>query len=311
MSKIEFQIIQRWFSNLGSSEHVLAGVGDDAAVLAVPPGHVLHTSTDTLIEGRHFLPETLPEDVGFRAVATAASDLAAMGAEPLAMTLAITLPDRNELWLHGFTQGVAAAVLRFDLPLVGGDTTRGEHSITVTVLGTTPRDEWLSRGGANPGDRVCVSGTVGDAAMALAVLQGEVAPEDLPSPDATERLLRCFSHPEPRLELGSQLRGRASAAIDLSDGLLADAAHIADASGVAIHIDSSRLPLSETLRAHRDHERVLLWALAGGDDYELLFTIPPEYPVPPGCTEIGDVRHGTGIHSDVAVQSTGYDHFSH
>jgi thiamine-monophosphate kinase len=309
MSNVEFQIIRRWFSNLGSNEHVLAGVGDDAAVLAVPDGHVLHTSTDTLIEGRHFLPETLPEDVGFRAVATAASDLAAMGAEPLGMTLALTLPDRNELWLNGFSQGLAAAVLRFDLPLVGGDTTRGERSITVTVLGTTPRGEWLSRAGARPGDRVCVSGTVGDAAMALAVLQGEIPPDGLPSPSATENLLKRFSHPEPRLGLGIQLRGRASAAIDLSDGLMADAAHVAEASGAAIHIDSGRLPLSNTLKSHPDRDQALQWALGGGDDYELLFTIPPEYPVPPGCTEIGEVRHGRGVHSDIPVKTAGYDHF--
>lgn len=311
MSGIEFELIQRWFSGMGAGEHVLLGVGDDAAVLQLPVGHVLHISTDTVIAGRHFPVETLPEDVGFRAVAVAVSDLAAMGAEPLGMTLAITLPDRNELWLHGFTQGLAAAVKRFSLPLIGGDTTRGERTITVTVFGSAPRGEWLRRDGARPGDRLCVSGTLGDAAMALAVLQGKIAPHDLPAPDQLEGLLRRFSHPEPRLGLGVQLRHRASACIDVSDGLLADAAHVANASGVAIDVDSTRIPLSSWLRDYPTQEQALAWALGGGDDYELLFTLPAEYPVPPGCTEIGKVRNGTGVHCDVTVGEDGYDHFHH
>jgi len=232
-------------------------------------------------------------------VATAASDLAAMGAEPLGMTLALTLPDNDGLWLHGFSQGLFRAVRDTGLPLVGGDTTRGSLTITVTVMGSTPGAEWLSRGGALPGDRLCVSGTLGDGAMALAILEGRIAPDDQPDFDTTERLLRRFTQPTPRLALGAALRGSASAAIDISDGLLADAGHVAAASGVALQIFSDSLPLSAALAGHPDRKQALAWALAGGDDYELLFTLPASEPIPDGCVEIGDVDLGV----------IGYDHF--
>jgi thiamine-monophosphate kinase len=307
----EFALIRRWFAGFGAGDDVLLGVGDDAAVLRIPEGQVLHASTDTLIAGRHFPIDTLPEDVGYRAVATAASDLAAMGAEPLGMTLALTLPGADELWLHGFSQGLAKAAKTFSLPLVGGDTTRGSLNITITVLGYTPAGRWLSREGASPGDQLYVSGTVGDAAMALAILSGDIAASQLPGIDEVEQLTRRFTHPEPRIALGAMLREVATSAIDLSDGLLGDAAHIANASGVELVIDSASLPLSEPLQAFGDRERALGWALTGGDDYELLFTLPEGVAPPPGCTRIGDVRTGHGVICDREPEQRGYDHFNY
>lgn len=305
----EFDIIQRWFAGLGRADQVLMGVGDDAAVLALPAGHVLHTSTDTLVEGRHFPLDTLPEDIAYRAVATAASDLAAMGAEPLGMTLALTLPEADELWLHGFSQGLFRAVRDLGLPLIGGDTTRGPLTISVTVMGSTPAGEWMSRGGAVPGDRLCVSGTLGDGAMALAILEGRVPVDEQPDIDTTEQLLRRFTRPTARLTLGASLRSVATAAIDVSDGLLADARHLAAASGVALEVNGDQLPLSAALTAYPDRRQAQAWALAGGDDYELLFTLPPGQSLPDGCVEIGAVSEGEGVHCDVNLTEVGYDHF--
>ena len=232
MPDSEFDLIKRWFTGLGAGPQVRLGVGDDAAILDVPADHVLHTSVDTHVAGRHFPIETLPEDVAYRAVASAASDLAAMGAQPLGMLMAITLPEADALWLHGFSQGCHRAALDCGLPLVGGDTTRGPLAITVTVMGSTPPHRWLGRHHARPGDRVCVSGTLGDAAMALSIMAGELAHDELPDAEEIEWLMMRFNRPSPRLALGQHLLGRAHAAIDISDGLLADAAHIAAASGV-------------------------------------------------------------------------------
>ena len=338
---------------------IFLGIGDDAALLDLPPGEALVTSVDTLVEGVHYPEDTFPEDVGYRALAVAASDLAAMGATPLACTLALTLPAVDELWLQAFSEGLARACAAFHLPLAGGDTTRGPATvITLQVFGACPADAALRRDGARPGDQVCVSGTVGDAAAALAILEerwhpawpaagaGEAgdgtgsaatrfpdtasvdaasvdaASIDAASVDATaadaaaadaaadtaEALLARFNRPTPRLALGEGLRGVASAAIDVSDGLLADLGHIAAASGVAIALDSAALPLSPALAAAGEQGRS--WALGGGDDYELAFTLPPGAAVPEGCTRIGEVREGTGLSVDgEPADASGYRHF--
>jgi len=313
----EFSLIARYFSAFGAGSAVALGVGDDCAILALEPGERLATSVDTVVLGVHFPQESLPEDVGYRAVAAAASDLAAMGARPLGMTLALTLPAADELWLHSFSQGIGAAASDLALPLVGGDTTRGPLTITVQVFGALPAGTALLRGGAQPGDGVYVSGTLGDAAGGLAVLEGRYRPD----PDAAEYLERRFFRPTPRLTLGMLLLGaghgksgevgaRASAAIDISDGLLADAGHIAAASGVRIEFDAVLLPLSPALAAHPDRDQALRWALAGGDDYELCFCLPPGAAVPTGCTRIGEVVAGEGVtcpgFQDLAA---GYNHF--
>ncbi len=302
----EFSLIARYFSAFGAGPAVALGVGDDCAILALEPGERLATSVDTVVPGVHFPPESLPEDIGYRAVAAAASDLAAMGARPLGMTMALTLPDADELWLHSFSQGVGAAVAALALPLVGGDTTRGPLTISVQVFGALPAGMALLRQGAQIGDAVCVSGTPGDAAGGLAVLEGRYRPEA----EVAEYLEQRFFRPAPRLELGMLLLGQAHAAIDISDGLLADAGHIAAASGVGIRLDADRLPLSPALAGHPDRAQALRWALAGGDDYELCFCLPPGAAVPAGCTRIGEVLAGEGVlcpgFDDLAG---GYRHF--
>ena len=304
----EFSLIQQYFSGLSEGPFVERGIGDDAATLRLPEGHVLHVSTDTALVDVHF-PSDLPAaDIAYRSLMAAASDLAAMGAEPIALLVSLTLPEIEDDWLRDFTAGLQEACLETGLPLAGGDTTRGALSLTVTVLGSTPKAQFLTREGAKSGDRVCVSGTLGDASAGLAISTDKVA---VSCPIAKRALQARFTRPAARLTLGQDLRGLASAAIDISDGLLADARHLATASDIAIEIDSQRIPLSDALRSLGDAEQALQWALAGGDDYELLFCLPPDAELPEGCTEIGRVVTGSGISCDVMPEQLGYDHFTH
>lgn len=306
MPLTEFTLIYRYFSALGRGEGVHLSVGDDCAILGLKPGERLATSVDTMVEGVHFPADTFPEDIGFRAVSVAASDLAAMGARPLAMTLALTLPAADELWLHAFSQGIADAAAQYQLPLVGGDTTRGPLTITVQVLGALPPAQALLRGGASRGDELYVSGTLGDAAGALAFLFGDWRP----SPEEAEYLLDRLNRPRARIELGRELLGKATAAIDISDGLLADAGHIAAASGIRLDIDPLLLPLSPVLKAHPSPEQARLWALTGGDDYELCFCLPPGEAAPSGCTRIGRAVAGIGVDCGLDIDvAAGYRHF--
>ncbi|MEZ5503908.1 MAG: thiamine-phosphate kinase [Halioglobus sp.] len=306
MPSAEFSLIDRYFSALGRGNAVDLAVGDDCAILRLDAGERLAVSVDTMVAGVHFPLDSAPEDTGFRAVAAAASDLAAMGARPLGMTLALTLPAVDAPWLQAFSGGLAAAVRAYRLPLVGGDTTRGPLTISVQVMGALPLDQALLRGGARAGDAVYVSGTLGDAAGALAILQGQWRP----APAHARFLLARFNRPADRIDLGRHLLGRATAAIDVSDGLLADAGHIAAASGVRISLDSDLLPLSPALSSHGNRETTLQWALTGGDDYELCFCLPPGEPAPPGCTRIGWVEAGAGVDCGLAIDfPAGYQHF--
>jgi thiamine-monophosphate kinase len=302
----EFSLIYRYFSALGRGAAVDLSVGDDCAILRLEEGERLAVSVDTMVAGVHFPLDSFPEDIGYRAVAAAASDLAAMGARPLGMTVALTLPTADELWLNAFSHGLAAAVSEHRLPLVGGDTTRGPLTISVQVMGALPLDQGLLRSGATVGDDVYVSGTLGDAAGALAFLQEQWQP----APGHAEYLLQRFNRPQARLQLGQELLGRATAAIDISDGLLADAGHIAAASGVKICIDTELLPLSPALSSHPSREKIVQWALTGGDDYELCFCLPAGARVPTGCTRIGRVTAGAGVDCGLAIDfPPGYQHF--
>lgn len=306
MALTEFELIRRYFCSLGSGAHVNLGVGDDAALLSPPPGTQLVLSVDTAIAGVHFPEHSFPEDVAYRAVACAASDLAAMGAEPLGMTLALSLPDVDELWLHAFSEGLAQASRVFSLPLVGGDTTRGSLCISVQVAGAVPAGQALLRSGAAPGEQVCVSGTPGDAAAGLALLLGQWQVEEL---SAADYLQQRFLRPPCRLALASALRGIATAAIDISDGLLADLEHLARASGVGVRLQAELLPVSAALSTVEQVQR-LGWALSGGDDYELAFTLPAGVPVPPGCTMIGETTEEEGVVCPGAPPfNKGYRHF--
>lgn len=302
----EFDLIYRYFSSLGASAAVDLSVGDDCAILRLEPDERLATSVDTVVQGVHFPEDMFPEDLAFRAVSVATSDLAAMGARPIGMTVALTLPEADEFWLHSFSQGLAQAVSEYQLPLVGGDTTRGPLTITVQVLGAVPMDTALLREGAKAGEAVYVSGTLGDAAGALAFLSGEWQPE----PDHAEYLLERYNRPRARLALGLELLGVATAAIDISDGLMADAGHVAAASGVAIRLEPELLPISPALASHGDRDTILKWALSGGDDYELCFTLPAEAPAPENCTRIGTVATGEGVDTGVDIDfGLGYQHF--
>ncbi len=301
----EFSLIYRYFAALGAGEAVLLSVGDDCAILKLAADERLATSVDTLVEGVHFFPDMFPEDIGFRAVSVAVSDLAAMGARPLGMTIALTLPDIDELWLHAFSEGVATAVGAYKIPLIGGDTTRGPRAISVVVMGALPNDKALLRSGAQVGDDVYVSGALGDAAAALAFLQGHWQPD----PNSAEFLVERFNRPVARVQLGQQLLGVATAAIDISDGLVADLSHIAQASGVGVEIDPALLPLSCVLQAHPDREQALIWALTGGDDYELCYCVPAGI-VPPAGTKIGRVVEGSDVNPGMDLQDrAGYEHF--
>jgi thiamine-monophosphate kinase len=301
----EFALIARHFYGLDAGPAVTLGNGDDAALLRLGAGEELAVSVDCMVEGVHFPVASAAQRIAYRAVAAAVSDLAAMAARPLAMTCSLTLPSADDSWLADFRLGLTDACEQFSLPLVGGDLTRGALTVSIQVLGGVPAGAALRRRGAAAGDRVCVSGALGDAAAGLAVIQGQL---DLP-PAPAAKLQECFWRPRPDLELGLALRGRASAAIDVSDGLLADAGHMAAASGVRLSIDSESLPLSLVLAAAVPREQALDWALAGGEDYRLCFTLPPAFELPDGCVCIGSVEAGQGVSCDRSVQASGYQHF--
>ena len=269
----EFALIERYFVRPSRDPAVRLPIGDDAAVVMPAPGHELVLSVDMLVEGRHFLPDVDPESLGHKVLAVNLSDLAAMGARPRWALLAGALPDADERWLEGFTRGWFALADRFGVSLVGGDTTRGPRNLCVTILGEVPAGAAITRAGAHAGDDVWVSGTLGDAMLALAALQGRT----VLSEEALATLRVRLERPEPRVALGEALRGIATAALDVSDGLTGDLAHILDASHVGARIGIASLPRSDAMAAKLAAERSLALAclLAGGDDYELCFTAAP------------------------------------
>ena len=264
----EFELIARHFTR--AVRRAALGVGDDCALLQPTPGMQLAVSSDMLVEGRHFLSTVAPERLGHKALAVNLSDLAACGAEPLAFTLALAMPRAEDSFLAPFAQGLFELAEAQGIELVGGDTTAGPLNICITVFGQVPAGQALLRSGARPGDALWVSGTLGDARLALEVFRGRVA---LPGV-AFDTVRRAMELPQPRVALGLALRGLATSAIDLSDGLLGDLGHVLKRSGVGATVDVDALPRSAVLveqpRALQ-HECLL----AGGDDYELLFTAPP------------------------------------
>lgn len=263
----EFDLIARYFSR--PARRAPLGVGDDCALVQLSPGMQLATSTDMLVEGRHFLSTVEPRRLGHKSLAVNLSDLAACGAAPVACTLAIAMPRVDEAFLAGFSEGLYALAEAHGCELVGGDTTAGPLTITITVYGEVPPGQALLRSGARPGDAVWVSGTLGDARLALEAFRGTVS---LPGEDF-ERARQAMEQPQPRVALGLALRGVASAAIDVSDGLVGDLGHVLRRSGAGATIDVDALPCGPAL-ARQSQERRRAWTLAGGDDYELAFTAP-------------------------------------
>ncbi len=270
----EFELITKYFDR--AVRRVPLGVGDDCALLAVAAGTQLAVSCDTLVEGRHFLPTVEPQRLGHKALAVNLSDLAACGARPLAFTLALTLPRVDEVFLAGFARGLLELADTHAVELVGGDTTAGPLAITINVFGEVPAGQALLRSGARPGDEVWVSGTLGDARLALEVFRGRLAL----AADAFESVRRAMEQPCPRIALGLALRGVASSAIDLSDGLTGDLGHLLQRSGppgkpLGATLDVDTVPVGPVLASQPAALR-LQCALAGGDDYELCFTAPAQ-----------------------------------
>lgn len=326
MALDEFALIGRYFrtaqlERATDASATALGIGDDAALLQLAAGQQLVVSTDSLLAGVHFPERYPPAELGYRALAVAVSDLAAMTATPLAFTLALSLPAVDEPWLQAFSLGLAAAARDFAINLIGGDTTRGPLNIGVTVLGQVPAGQALTRSGARGGDLLCVGGPLGDGAAGLAVVQGESLPAGL-AIAGQDYLQQRFWRPQPQLLLGQQLRGVASAGLDISDGLLADAEHIAESSGVALHINAAQLPGSEALSAWAPRQK-LDWMLRGGDDYVLLFTLPAREKARiaqwraagHAVSVIGSVHAGSGVLLDVGkgyvpvAGERGYQHF--
>jgi thiamine-monophosphate kinase len=283
----EFELIDRFFRR--PAKTAVLGVGDDAALLSPTPGYELAVSVDMLVAGRHFFADTDPEALGHKTLAVNLSDLAAVGATPRWALLAGALPEADAEWLAKFARGFFALADVHGVELVGGDTTRGPLTLCVTILGEVPTGKALLRSGARTGDSIWVSGRLGDAALALAHIQGrlELAAAELAACESA--LLR----PEPRVALGERLRGIASAAIDISDGLVGDLGHVLKASGVGAKIELGAIPRSPALQrqlAGRGHAVAMACLLAGGDDYELSFTVPAARD-----TEVGALANELGL----------------
>lgn len=322
----EFDLIARYFTR--PVRHAALGVGDDCALLAPRPGMQLAISSDMLVEGRHFFADVDPEALGHKALAVNLSDLAACGAKPLAFTLALALPRVDEAWLAGFSKGLLALADAHGCELVGGDTTQGPLNICITVFGEVPAGQALLRSGARAGDDIYVSGTLGDARLALEALLGHIHLPDELLALARQRLER----PTPRVALGLALRGIASSAMDVSDGLLGDFGHILKASGVGACIRTDETikliaagAFPSSARGQFDQKLLQQCTLAGGDDYELLFTAPPQHRAAVAeaaaqsrtpVTRIGQVEAAPGLRlvdaqgMPVENRFASFDHFA-
>ena len=319
MSLSEFALIDRIRARTQGRADIVLGIGDDAALLQPLAGHWLAVTADTLNSGVHFPPETLPADIGWKTLAVNLSDLAAMGATPAWGTLALSLPEADAAWIDAFADGFFALADSHAWRLIGGDTTRGPLSLSVTAFGQVPHGQALRRDGAQVGDDVWVSGTLGDAAGGLRLWQRGVldvtcAAEDAHLAYLRQRLLR----PTPRLALGIALRGIATAAVDVSDGLLADLGHITARSGVGARVSSGQVPVSAAATNLLGETAARDAALRGGDDYELCFTAPAGHReaihrladhlrLP--LTRVGWIDAGTGVQLDGEAGAGGYQHF--
>lgn len=315
-NKGEFELIREFFTRQLQDDAVHLGVGDDAALIAVPAGHELVVTTDTLVAGRHFPEDASAFDIGWKALAVNLSDLAAMGAQARWLTLALTLPSSDENFLREFARGFFALATQEQVSLVGGDTTRGPLAITVTAMGVVPAGTALRRSGARVDDDIYVSGTLGDAGLGLRLVLGQWH-DELPAPAREAALLRLH-RPTPRLALGVQLRHLASACLDVSDGLAQDLGHLLQASGCGAELMLECLPRSVAL-AGIDPAFADILALTSGDDYELLFTAPASVrekvaALAVACTRIGRITETPGLllsrHGQpLALPTAGFTHF--
>ncbi|MGH8475412.1 MAG: thiamine-phosphate kinase [Methylococcales bacterium] len=317
MPLTEFSLIDRFFRNIGPRhDSTWLGVGDDCAVIRPPSDELLLLTTDTLVENVHFRAGVDPESLGHKALAVNLSDLAAMGATPGWITLALTMPAVNEPWLEAFSRGFSILAARYRVQLIGGDTTQGPLSITVQALGTAAKERILYRSAARPGDRLYVTGTIGDAGLALKTLNsGEPCP-----PALRDRLDR----PEPRIEAGQLIAGLARACIDISDGFAADLGHLLKASDAGASVDWNLIPLSNAVRQYVERSGDFSLPLCAGDDYELCFTVPVDREeeliremgsLPYPCHRVGTIDEQPGLRIEncdpgLDPRLGGFEHFS-
>jgi thiamine-monophosphate kinase len=325
----EFDLIRRFFMPRAApgvvanavAPGVILGIGDDAALLELPVGTELAAAVDTIVAGRHFPAGTDARSIGHRALAVNLSDLAAMGATPAWATLALTLPSVDARWLEGFSAGLLDLARAHGVALVGGDTTRGPLTVSVQLLGHVPRGAALRRSGAQAGDLLAVTGTLGDAGAGLALV---AAPPQARADAAALDLIRRFEYPTPRVDFGAAARGLATAAMDLSDGLVGDLPKLAEASGLAARVAVERLPLSDAMQTKAPLEQARDWALAAGDDYELLLAVPAARfaalesaaaRLNLRLSAVGELFSGTGVTwslngEDFQPTVRGFDHFA-
>jgi thiamine-monophosphate kinase len=314
MPMAEFNLIDKYFKHTPKNSSIRLGVGDDCALLAVPSGYELAITTDTMVENVHFFAGADPELLGHKLLAVNLSDLASMGAKPLAITLALTLPKPDEAWLASFAQGLLSLAARYQVDLIGGDTTCGPLTLTVQAMGLVPVGKALTRSAAQPGDHIYLTGMLGDAGLGLKIAQGYICP----NPNAA---LRRFHQPDPQIDAGLLLANYANACIDLSDGLAGDLGHILQQSQVGACLDWRALPLSAAVQAYIDDTGDWAMPLVAGDDYELCFTISPDKVAKFtamcdfSCTKIGVIEPRAGLRLTKAGQTQpltvkAFEHFS-
>ncbi|GAB1264097.1 thiamine-phosphate kinase [Aurantivibrio infirmus] len=315
----EFELIEKYFQRDLGAYGVALGIGDDCALLQPPTAKSIAVSMDTLVGGNHFPKNADPELIAERALRVNLSDLAAMGAEPLWFSLGLTMPSADHHWLDGFSRGLFQASHLFNCSLIGGDTTRGPLSITIQVMGSVSTESALQRCNAKVGDTIYVTGHVGDGAAAVAVIKNELNVGKA----AFNYFMSHYYRPTPRINEGQLLRGVASSAIDISDGLMADLGHICKSSGVGAVIDLERIPVSEALKKLAKKEKLIEWALSGGDDYQLCFTVPEERSHEMerlvqqnkiAATAIGEITRGDDVTcmnggKVLSVEKAGFQHF--
>ena len=318
----EFNLIRKFFTKTYQRSDVSLGVGGDAAVVNVPQGKQLVVTTDTLVAGVHFPEATSPRDIAYKSIVVNLSDLAAMGAEPAWLTLCINLPEVDHDWLQAFSESFYQTCEQFQAQLIGGDTVQGPLSVTVQAMGLVDSGKVLQRGGAQPGDLIYVSGTLGDAAIGLDMVLGKRAEND-----DRDWFISRLNRPEPRIELGLAASAYCSAAIDISDGLDADLGHVLEASGCGATVNVDSVPLSDAAKRCFEHQGEIDWTkvLASGDDYELCLTVAPENEtqlveaatsVSVPVSKVGEITASTEVRllddegKEIKLKDTGYDHFS-
>ncbi|CAL4324714.1 Thiamine-monophosphate kinase [Buchnera aphidicola (Neophyllaphis podocarpi)] len=316
----EFKIIKQFFNKKQKkTKNLIKGIGDDSALINIPSKYNLAISTDTLVEGVHFLKNIKPQDLGYKVLAVNLSDMAAMGAVPKWITIAITIPKINSYWLKNFTKGLFLLLNKYNMKLIGGDTTKGNLSINISIYGMVPKNNALLRNGANKGDLIYVTGTLGDSAAGLFLLKQN----NKKKYKKNKELIKRHLNPIPRIEHGLALRNIASSAIDISDGLIKDLSHILKSSKCGANVYLESLPISKMLRNNFKEKKWLNWALSAGEDYEICFTVPKKnktkldialYNLKVPYTCIGKINKSCKIKlfyqkKEIYIKYKGFDHF--